>query len=71
MGSGIFMHTSTFIRASTALALARAWLASFAGDEPSVRVWGEDDTGRVLPVAQIDPEFRNPLYSAELESLWR
>ena len=54
-----------------ALALARAWLASFAGDEPSVRAWGEDDTGRVLPVVQIDPEFRNPLYSAELESLWR
>ena len=53
------------------LALARAWLAAFAGGTPPVRAWGEDDTWRILPAARIDPEFRNPLYSAELMRLWR
>ena len=53
------------------LALARAWLAAFAGGTPPVRAWGEDDTWRILPAARIDPEFRNPLYSAELAQRWK
>ncbi len=54
-----------------ALDLARAWLAAFSGERPPVRAWGEDDTMRVRPVRLIDPEFRNPLYSEELEVAWR
>jgi hypothetical protein len=34
-------------------------------------VWGEDDTQRVLPVSRIDREFRNPLYSSDIERLWK
>ena len=54
-----------------ALALARAWLAAFVHGVPPVHAWGEDDTRRILPAARIDPEFRNPLYSAELEQRWK
>ncbi len=54
-----------------ALDLARAWLAAFSGEKPAVRSWGEDDTMRVRPARLIDPEFRNPLYSAALEQAWR
>ena len=53
------------------LALARAWLAAFSAGHPSIRAWGEDDTGQVRPPVQIDPEFRNPLYTEEIARLWR
>ena len=54
-----------------ALDLASAWLAAFSGKTPSVKAWGEDDTQRVLPVFRIDSEFRNPLYSSDIERLWK
>ena len=54
-----------------ALALARAWLAAFAQGGGWPRAWGEDDTGQVRPPALIDVEFRNPLYTGEIERLWR
>jgi pimeloyl-ACP methyl ester carboxylesterase len=54
-----------------ALDLASAWLAAFSGKTPSVKAWGEDDTQRVLPVSRIDREFRNPLYSSDIERLWK
>ena len=54
-----------------ALDLASAWLVAFSGKTPSVKAWGEDDTQRVLPVSRIDREFRNPLYSSDIERLWK
>ena len=54
-----------------ALKLASAWLSAFAGEKPSVRSWGEDDTQRVLPVSCIEREFRNPLHTKEIERMWR
>ena len=54
-----------------ALDLASAWLAAFSGKTPSVKAWGEDDTQRVLPVSRIDREFRNPLYSSDIERQWK
>ena len=54
-----------------ALKLADAWLSAFAGETPSVRSWGEDDTQRILPVSRIEREFRNPLYTRAIERIWR
>ncbi len=53
------------------LVLARAWLTAFAQGGGWPRAWGEDDTWQVRPLAQIDPEFRNPLYTEEMKRLWR
>ena len=54
-----------------AIKLADAWLSAFAGETPSVRSWGEDDTQRILPVSRIEREFRNPLYTQAIERIWR
>lgn len=55
-----------------ALALAKAWFeAVLSGVGETNRLCGEDDTGRVLPADRIDPEFRNPLPSDEVRSLWQ
>ena len=53
------------------LVLARAWLTAFAQGGGWPRAWGEDDTGQVRPPSLIDLEFRNPLYTEEIERLWR
>ena len=53
-----------------ALQLARAFLAA-AASKNVCTLWGEDDTRRILPCAQIDVEFRNPLYTNEIAGLWR
>ena len=50
--------------------VARAFLAA-AASPAACPVWGEDDTRRVLPRAQIDVEFQNPLYTAEIAELWQ
>ena len=50
--------------------LARAFLAA-AASKNVCTLWGEDDTRRILPCAQIDVEFRNPLYTNEIAGLWR
>ena len=51
-----------------ALQLARAFLAA---SKNVCTLRGEDDTRRILPCAQIDVEFRNPLYTNEIAELWR
>lgn len=54
-----------------ARAFACAWLAAFAAAPPAVRAWGEEGTGRIRPLADIEPEDRNPLYTEDLETRWR
>lgn len=48
--------------------LALAWLAAVLRGARAT-VFGEDDTGLIRQ--GIDPEFRNPLYTDELQELWR
>ena len=52
------------------LAMARAFFAAVADGTPCA-LWGEDDTRKVCAADQIDPEFRNPLFTQELLTLWR
>lgn len=54
-----------------ALDLARVWMRDVARTDRRVVLWGEDDTWRVRPLREIDPEYRNPLYSVELAEAWR
>ena len=51
-----------------ALKLARAWFDALLSGK-NTTTYGEDDT--FLVRKRIDPEFRNPLLSAEVEALWR
>lgn len=51
-----------------ALELARAWFDALLSGAKTIR-YGEDDS--FLVRNRIDPEFRNPLPSAEVEALWR
>ena len=53
------------------LDLARVWMRDGARADRRVVLWGEDDTWRVRPLREIDPEYRNPLYSVELAEAWR
>ena len=54
-----------------ALDLARVWMRDVARADRRAVLWGEDDTWRVRPLREIDPEYRNPLYSVELAEAWR
>jgi len=54
-----------------ALDLARAWMRDVVAPNCRVVLWGEDDTWRVRPLHEIDPEYRNPLYSPELAKVWQ
>lgn len=52
-----------------ALALASAWFDALLSGRDAAREHGEDDT--LLIREDIEPEFRNPLYSAGIRELWR
>jgi len=51
-----------------ALELARAWLDAVLSGAKA-RKFGEDDS--MLIRKRIDTEFRNPLYTPQIEALWR
>ncbi len=53
---------------AAALEMAEIWFDDIISGK-KVRHWGEDDTGQTG--GEIEPEFRNPLYSEKLEELWR
>ena len=50
-----------------ALELAKTWFDDLLSDR-RVIAYGEDDTLRIR--AEVDIEFRNPLYSEKLKNLW-
>ena len=51
-----------------ALEMARTWFDDILSGKKII-AYGEDDTHQISD--KIEPEFRNPLYSAELMELWR
>ncbi len=51
-----------------ALELAKVWFDDLLSGK-KVIAYGEDDTGQIR--GNIDPEFRNPLYSEKMRELWR
>lgn len=52
-----------------ALSIAREFFAAVAAGDPC-ELWGEDDTFAIRSEERIDLEFRNPLYTRLLSSMW-